>query len=134
MKTAKKWPKCTARADHKLLALRPRWVSTRASSFYEGSGNRWSFSFCLNEVFKIKNFKKLTPTYMKKRVREAFSAVSRRRNFVFALRSEREAREKKLYAAAERVELSVCSIEEPRPSAFCFGPWVLYFLWAIYRV
>jgi hypothetical protein len=45
MKTAKKWPKCTAQADHKILAPRPEWASTRASSFYEGSGNRWGFFF-----------------------------------------------------------------------------------------
>lgn len=134
MKTAKKWPKCTARADHKLLAPRPRWASTRASSFYEGPGSRWGFSFCLNEVFKIKNLKKLTLTYMKKQVREAFSAVSRGRNFVFALRSEREAREGKLYADSLGPRATACSFERPRPSAFCFGPWVLYFFGAVYGV
>ena len=128
MKTAKKWPKCTARADHKLLASCPRWVSTRASSFYEGPGNSWGFSFCLNEVFKTKNFKKLTPTYMKKRVREAFSAVSRGRNFVFASRPEREGREGKLYVDSLGPRATACSFKEPRPSAFCFGPWVLYLL------
>ena len=58
MKIVKNWPKCTVQADQNILTPRPRWASTRASSFLWALAIAGAFLFALKRSFQFQKLRK----------------------------------------------------------------------------
>lgn len=58
MKTVKNWPKCTVQADQSILTQRPRWASTRASSYIRALAIAGAFLFALKRSFQFQKLQK----------------------------------------------------------------------------